>query len=279
MTDHRIRDETRKSRKMFPTRTKTPVLSDAGKPILTSVWAPSRSDLSEYFNIPFYKAVTFTGRTFPYVIRNLLLLYSKKNQFVYDPMLGSGTTLHEAIFLKRKVAGSDLNKDTVENFRRRWKRFVDKPIPKTCVCTATSLPLKNNQVDLLIMSFPWFTSWKFADNKTNQSMDNCKDLKSFLALSLDIYKEVFRVLKSGGFVANILGNTYQKGRYYPITLKLPQIIEEAGLEIHYQFWNLRCEANMITFPWARSAIDVKTKKSDKGIGWDVHEDIIVARKM
>ena len=180
--------------------------------------------------------------------------------------------------MKRRVAGSDLNKDTVKDVRKRWKRCVDNPIPHTCVCSAAALPLKKNQVDLLIMSFPWFTSWKFADSKTNQSMDNCESLKSFLNLSLDIYKEVFRVLKPGGFVANILGNTYQKGQYYPITLKLPQVIEEAGLEIHYQFWNLRCQAHSITFPWVRSAIDTKIKKADKGIGWEEHEDIIIARK-
>lgn len=276
--NHRIRDETRATRRLLPDRKNIPVLSDEGKPILTSVWNPSQADLTEYYKVPFYKAVKFTGRTFPYVVRNLIQLYSEKGQSIYDPMLGSGTTLYEATKLKRKVEGSDLNKNTVENFRKRWHRFVKIPIPKTTICSATRLPIKNESVNLIIMSFPWFTSWKFADSKNNESMDNCSGLKDFLNLSLNIYKEMYRVLKVGGFVANILGNTYQKGHYFPITLKLPQVIENAKLSIHYQFWNLRVEAHNITFPWVRSALDTKIKKADKGIGWDIHEDIIIARK-
>ena len=55
--NHRIRDETRASRRLFPNRKSTPVLSDEGKPILTSIWNPSQADLTEYYKVPFYKAV------------------------------------------------------------------------------------------------------------------------------------------------------------------------------------------------------------------------------
>ena len=274
----RVTEETRKRRLSRDPKDKVPVLTDKGNAILTSVWNPSLHDVQEYRKVPFYKDITFTGRTFPYVVRNLLQLYSKEGARVYDPMLGSGTTLYEATALKRKVAGSDVEIDQVEDFKVRWRRHVKKPMPRVCVASATKIPVKDNFVDLVIMSFPWYNTWKFTKNKKNEGMDNCKSLETFLALSNKIYKEMFRVLKPGGYVANILGNTYQKGVYYPITMEMPAIIKKVGLVPWYQFWNLRVEAKHISFPWTRSGLDCGPHKADNGVGWDVHEDIIVARK-
>lgn len=103
-------------------------------------------------------------------------------------------------------------------------------------------------------------------------------MESFINQSTAIYKECNRILKAGGFIANILGNSYIKGQYYPITLHIIKSIEAANLELYYQFWSLRTHASHLNFPWNRSTLDCKAKKADNGVGWDIHEDIIIAHK-
>jgi len=254
-----------------------PVLSDKGHPILTSVWCPTIKQINEVRKIPFYNAIKFTGRTFPHVVRKLLLLYSDQDSQVYDPMLGTGTTLFECHKLGRRVMGSDVNINTVKNFKNRWKKYTEWKMPKVRQSDAADLKhVKSGSVDLLIMSFPWYTSWKFGE--TPDSMESHKTKKLFLQKSLDIYTECCRVVKVGGFVCNIMGNTFRQGKYYPITLELMGIIKQSGLALWYQFWNLRCTTGQLTEPWSRSGLDINNKKADARVGWDVHEDIIVARK-
>lgn len=267
------KNEVRKKRIIGDT---TPVLNE-GRPVLTSVWVPTTELLREYFIVPFYADIKLTGRTFPYVIRNLILLYSDENDIVYDPFLGTGTTLYEGYKLKRRVFGSDLNRELIDSFKKRWKKHVSNKIPTVCVADASTF-LFEQSIDLIIMSFPWYLGWTF--NKDDpDSMENAESLDEFLALSLKVYKNCFYYLKSGGFICNILGNPYKDGKYYPITLRMEEIIRKAGFNLHYQFWNLRCKAESLIFPWARSALDKKPKKACKGrIGWDVHEDILIAKK-
>jgi len=261
---------------------KEPAYSRGGRPILTSVWIPTKQQIQEYNKVPFHKAVTFTGRTFPFVVRKLILLYSNEGDLVYDPMLGSGTTLYEAVKLNRNANGSDVHKKQIESFKERWKKFAKKDgikvkVPIVKVCNAENLShLKDGQVDLLIMSFPWFSNWGFGNQQ--KSMEKNSSFKDFLKQSYRIYLECKRVVKSKGFICNILGSSFKNGKYYPVGMRIHNVIRKAGLKLHYQFWSLRSSASSIEDPWTRSAIDIGTNKADAQVGWDVHEDIIIARK-
>ena len=46
--------------------------------------------------------------------RNLILRYSKKNDWILDQFLGSGTTLIEAKLLGRNAIGVDINPDSIK---------------------------------------------------------------------------------------------------------------------------------------------------------------------
>jgi tRNA G10 N-methylase Trm11 len=113
-----------------------PALNENGKPVLTSVWIPSTEQLHEYRTDPFLKSIKLTGRTFPHVVENLVLLYSDEGDIVYDPMMGTGTTLYIADRLNRFVTGSDLNLERVSKFIERWKEYVGTEAPKVTQASA-----------------------------------------------------------------------------------------------------------------------------------------------
>lgn len=55
----------------------------------------------------------YRGNWSPYIPRNLILRYSKKNDWILDQFLGSGTTLIEAKLLGRNAIGVDINSEAV----------------------------------------------------------------------------------------------------------------------------------------------------------------------
>ena len=272
--DLSIAEQTRQNRERNIPK---PAFNENGKPILTSVWIPSTEQLHEYRTDPFLKSIKLTGRTFPHVVENLVLLYTDEGDIVYDPMMGTGTTLYIGHRLNRDVRGSDLNSARVRLFEERWRNYVGGKMPSAVPASAEEIPMEDNSVQLLIMSFPWFDSWTFGETKTDASMENRKSFDEFLEQAKKVYVECGRVVKPGGYIANILGNAYHKGVFYPVCMRMPQVMLDAGLELHYQFWNLRNTAEHLKVPFNRSGRDTKVKKADKGHAWDVHEDIMIAR--
>ena len=55
----------------------------------------------------------YRGNWSPYIPRNLILRYSKKNDWILDQFLGSGTTLIEAKLLGRNAIGVDINSEAI----------------------------------------------------------------------------------------------------------------------------------------------------------------------
>ena len=56
----------------------------------------------------------YRGNWSPYVPRNLILRYSKENDWILDQFLGSGTTLIEAKLLGRNAIGVDVNPESIK---------------------------------------------------------------------------------------------------------------------------------------------------------------------
>ena len=56
----------------------------------------------------------YHGNFIPQIPRQLILRYTKKNEIVFDPFLGSGTTAYEAESLNRNFIGIDIQKKLVD---------------------------------------------------------------------------------------------------------------------------------------------------------------------
>ena len=69
----------------------------------SSVWSfPERGEWATHDS-------KYRGNCSPYVIRNLLLRYSKEGDWVLDQFVGGGTLLVEAKLLSRNAVGVDVN--------------------------------------------------------------------------------------------------------------------------------------------------------------------------
>ena len=75
--------------------------------ITDSLWIINKRDNSGKHN-GFYH-----GNFVPQIPQQLISRYTKKNDLVFDPFLGSGTTAYECEKLSRNFIGIDLNVDMV----------------------------------------------------------------------------------------------------------------------------------------------------------------------
>ena len=60
----------------------------------------------------------YHGNFVPQIPRQIILRYTKKNDVVFDPFLGSGTTAYEAESLNRNFIGIDIQKKLIDYVRK-----------------------------------------------------------------------------------------------------------------------------------------------------------------
>ena len=61
----------------------------------------------------------YHGNFVPQIPRQLISRYTKKNEVVFDPFVGSGTTAYEAETLGRHFVGVDIQKDLVDQLKSK----------------------------------------------------------------------------------------------------------------------------------------------------------------
>src|SRR3990172_7348149 len=61
----------------------------------------------------------YHGNFVPQIPHQLILRYSKKDEIVFDPFVGSGTTAYEAESLKRNFIGIDIREKLVEHIQSK----------------------------------------------------------------------------------------------------------------------------------------------------------------
>ena len=60
----------------------------------------------------------YHGNFIPQIPRQLMLRYTKKNETIFDPFLGSGTTAFEAESLNRNFIGIDIQENLIDYVRK-----------------------------------------------------------------------------------------------------------------------------------------------------------------
>ncbi len=127
----------------------------------------------------------YHGNFVPQIPRQFILRYSKENDLVFDPFLGSGTTAYECETLKRNFVGVELQSKLVEKVQSNLDK-TDK-IAKVFCGDSTNRETfeeihqflkanKSSRVQLAILHPPYADIVKFSD--LEEDLSNRKSLKS-----------------------------------------------------------------------------------------------------
>lgn len=188
---------------------------------ITTIWSfKDRGDWSSHKG-------DYPGNCSPKVIRNLLIRYSKENDWILDQFLGSGTSAIEALLLGRRFIGLDINKKAIEISKERTKDLKGKIIIKEG--NALKLNIKDNSIDFICTHPPYLDIIKYS-NGIKDDLSLLEKSKFYEAINI-VAKEAFRVLKSNKKCAIIIGDVRKNGYIEPLGFNVMNIFLNKGFSL------------------------------------------------
>ncbi len=197
-----------------------------------SLWIISERDKTGKHN-GFYH-----GNFVPQIPYQLILRYTKKNEIVFDPFLGSGTTAYEAENLKRNFIGVEIQKKLIdyvsENIepKKNFSELVTGDSTKVETFEKVKESLKEHKkknVQLAILHPPYGDIIKFSDLKDDLS--NAKSLEDFLERFAEVLKNTIGILENNRYLAIVIGDKYSAGQWTPLGFYCMHEAQKLGLTL------------------------------------------------
>lgn len=190
---------------------------------------------------------SFHGNFIPQVPEYLIERYTEPGDVVFDPMVGSGTTLDVGQRLRRMALGSDIVpvREDIYFADARFASLIYQDHPEVdqlnehrmdlrywrvvnytnshCARTGGLAPgWQFGQADLLILHPPYHDIIQFNPDEP-QDVSNCPDIPSFLEAMWVIARNLDLSLKPKGYVALVCGDIYKDGEVVPLGFLLSQM--------------------------------------------------------
>lgn len=165
----------------------------------------------------------YHGNFIPQIPHQLILRYTKEDEIVFDPFVGSGTTAYEAESLKRNFIGIDIQEQLIEHIKSKVEpkdNFCDLIIgdstkPETFETVKNVLEeQKRKSIQLAILHPPYADIIKFSD--LEEDLSNSKSLNDFLGRFSLVLKNTIDILEKGRYLTIVIGDKYASGRWIPL---------------------------------------------------------------
>ncbi len=185
--------------------------------ITDSLWVLDKRDKTGVHSAEYW------GNFIPQIPNQFLKRFTKKNDWVLDTFLGSGTTLIECQRLKRNGVGIELQEDVVNLAKRNIDKEKKNSSSKIKVIHADSTKLDYKKelekigidsVQFLIMHPPYWDIIKFSDDE--KDLSNATSINEFLTLFGKVIDKTFPILDKGRFLAVVIGDKYLNGEWIPL---------------------------------------------------------------
>ncbi len=200
--------------------------------ITDSIWILDKRDKSGAHNGGYW------GNFIPQIPNQFLRRYTKRDDWVLDPFLGSGTTLIECKRLGRNGIGVELLPKVVKLAEKNIQKEENPFNVKTEIINSDSTKLdfkselkKRNvkSAQFLIMHPPYWDIIKFSENK--KDLSNAKNLKGFLKKFGEIVDATYPVLDKGRYFAIVIGDKYSAGEWIPLGFYIMQEVLKRGYKL------------------------------------------------
>lgn len=197
-----------------------------------SLWIISERDKTGKHN-GFYH-----GNFIPQIPHQFILRYTKKNDVVFDPFVGSGTTAYEAESLKRNFIGIDIQKSLINKIKKNLNQksnfselLADDSTSENTFKQAKEI-LKNHKkknVQLAILHPPYANIIKFSSHK--EDLSNAKSLKEFLSKFSQVLKNTISILEKSRYLIIVIGDKYTNGQWIPLGFYCMNEAQKLGLTL------------------------------------------------
>ncbi len=180
----------------------------------------------------------YHGNFVPQIPHQLILRYTKKNEIVFDPFLGSGTTAYETENLNRNFIGVEIQKKLIdyvsENIepKNNFSELITGDSTKVEDFEKVKESLKGHKkknVQLAILHPPYADIIKFSDLKDDLS--NAKSLKDFLGRFAEVLKNTIGILENNRYLAIVIGDKYSAGQWIPLGFYCMYEAQKLGLTL------------------------------------------------
>lgn len=201
-----------------------------------SLWLiPSRSRKGRH-------TASFHGNFIPQIPFQAMIRYTKQEDVVLDPFLGSGTTLIQCRQMGRHGIGIELSPETADNAKIRinserndcdvWTEVIpgDSTDSATFDQVRDILEQHNQQsVQLIIMHPPYHDIIRFTDNPNDLS--NASTRQAFLQSFSKVVDNTYDLLDEGRFLVVVIGDKYSRGEWIPLGFETMQVVQERGYRL------------------------------------------------
>lgn len=173
----------------------------------------------------------YHGNFIPQIPNQLIRRYTKKDEIVFEPFMGSGTTLFECEKLERKYIGFDINPKIVEYVRQKMsddlllnKFFVQEcnSLDSEKVCEFVEKSAFKN-VQFILMHPPYLDIVKFTDNPDDLS--HIGNLKEFIGKLRVICENSLKYLEKNRYFSLVVGDVYKNGEVLPLAFYCMDMIK------------------------------------------------------